>query len=137
MAQITITYKPAQVFAKDSATQQIFGVWNPATTASDNEAFNGTYYQTNVWDNGEFPYATSLEAFLASQVAHPGLVAALRSAYRAWEATYNEETGKYAESGSYTWETTDDNLLYVEELEGALEGQGFTFGPDSSSSAEG
>jgi len=124
MAQITITYTPAQVFAKDSDTQQIFGVWNPATTASDNEAFNGTYYQTNVWDNGEFPYATSLDAFLASQVAHPGLVAALRAAVR-------------AKDGQYIWETTDDNLLYVEELAGALKDQGFTFGPDSSSSAEG
>ena len=124
MAQITITYTPAQVFAKDSDTQQIFGVWNPATTASDNEAFTGTYYQTNVWDNGEFPYATTLDEFLASQVAHPGLVAALRAAVR-------------AKDGQYIWETTDDNLLYVEELEGALKEQGFTFGPDSSSSAEG
>lgn len=127
MATITITFTPAVPFKSDVATQQIFGVWNPATTASDNVAFKDTYYQTNVWDNGEFPYATSLEKFLAEQVAHPGLVAALRTAVRAWEATYNEETQKYAESGSYDWVATDDDALYVEELEGALKDQGFTF----------
>ena len=89
MATITITYTAPTQFASDSATQQIFGVWNPATTASDNAVFEGTYYDTNVWDNGEFPYATTLQAFLDSQVAHPGLVAALRAAVRA---------------GSYDWE---------------------------------
>ena len=122
MAQITITYTAPVQFANDVATQQIFGVWNPAATASDNAVFDGTYYDTNVWDNGEFPYATSLQAFLDSQVAHPGLVAALRAAARA---------------GSYTWETTDDNLLYVEELAPALEAQGFTFDTGAGSSGEG
>ena len=119
MATITITYTSATQFANDSATQQIFSVWNPAATASDNARFEGTYYDTNVWDNGEFPYATTLQEFLASQVAHPGLVAALRAAAR---------------SGSYTWETTDDNLLYVEELGPALASQGFTFDTGSGSS---
>jgi len=121
MATITITYTAPVVFEKDSATQQIFGVWNPATTASDNEVFADTYYQTNVWDNGEFPYATSLQAFLDSQVAHPGLVAALRAAVR---------------SGSYDWEASDAEALYVEELAPALADQGFTFG-GGSSDAEG
>ena len=123
MATITITYTPAVVFKNDSATQQIFGLWNPATTASDNPVFDGTYYQTNVWDNGEFPYATSLQAFLDSQVAHPGLVAALRAAVR-------------SESGTYDWAASDEDLLYVEELAPALADQGFTFGTGSSS-AEG
>lgn len=118
MASITITYTAPVVFASDSATQQIFSVWNPAATASDNVKFEGSYYDTNVWDNGEFPYATTLDAFMASQVAHPGLVAALRAA---------------AKAGSYTWETTDDNVLYVEELESALKDQGFTFATGSSS----
>ena len=71
---------------KDAAVQQIFSVWNPANTASDNAVFDGTYYDTNVWDKGEFAYAQSLEAFMASQVAHPGLVAALRAAVRAFDA---------------------------------------------------
>lgn len=125
MATITITFTPAVKFESDAAVQQIFGVWNPATTASDNQVFEGTYYQTNVWDNGEFPYATSLETFLAQQVAHPGLIAALRAAVRA----YDEDTGK----GVYEWVATDADALYVEELAGALADQGFTFGEGSGS----
>lgn len=123
MDNITITYTPAEVFEKDVATQQIFGVWNPATTASDNEVFKGTYYQTNVWDNGEFALATSLEKFLADQVAHPGLVAALRAAVR-------------AEGHTFVWEAPDGMALYVNELTPALEGQGFTL-VVGSGSAEG
>lgn len=123
MDTITITFTPAKVFAKDVPTQQIFGVWNPGTTASDNVAFKDTYYQTNVWDDGKFPYAETLEAFLASQVAHPGLVAALRAAVR-------------AEDHSYEWEAPDGEALYIEELSGALADQGFTF-VVGSGSAEG
>lgn len=120
MASITITYTAPVKFANDSATQQIFGVWNPATTASDNAVFEGTYYDTNRWDNGEFPYATSLQAFLDSQVAHPGLIAALRAAVRA---------------GSYTWEATDADALYIEEVAPALADEGFAFSVGGSSSA--
>lgn len=120
MATITITYTPAVQFANDSATQQIFAQWNPAATASDNAVFDGTYYDTNVWDNGEFPYATSLSAFLDSQVAHPGLIAALRAAVRAEEHTYE-------------WEASDDDVLYIEELGPALADQGFTFATGSGS----
>ena len=125
MATITITYTPVAGFVSDKATEQIFGVWNPATTASDNAVFNGTYYDTNVWDKGEFPYATSLEAFLASQVAHPGLIAALRAAVR----SFNADEG----TGVYNWETTDANVLYIEELTPALADQGFTFAVGSGS----
>ena len=110
MATITITYTAPTQFASDSATQQIFGVWNPASTASDNAQFEGTYYDTNVWDNGEFPYATTLQQFLDAQVAHPGLIAALRQAVKA---------------GSYEWVTTDDEALYANELNSALKEQGF------------
>lgn len=123
MDNITITYTPAEVFTQDIPTQQIFGVWNPATTASDNAAFDGTYYQTNKWDNGEFPYATSLEKFLADQVAHPGLVAALRAAVR-------------AEDHTFVWEAPDGMALYVNELAPALADQGFTL-EVGSGSAEG
>lgn len=130
MATITITYTPAVQFKNDAATQQIFAVWNPALTASDNDAFDGTYYQTNVWDNGEFAYAKSLETFLAQQVAHPGLIAALRAAVRNYAAT------KGATSGTYDWVATDEDALYVEELKGALKDQGFEFGPAGSGSGE-
>lgn len=125
MATITITYTAPVKFTSDSATQQIFNVWNPATTASDNAVFEGTYYDTNVWDNGEFPYATSLDAFLAQQVAHPGLIAALRAAVRALDA----DTG----TGVYNWEATDADVLYIEELTPALADQGFTFAAGSGS----
>lgn len=124
MATITITYTPVVPF-EANATQQIFSVWNPAKTASDDNNFAGTYYQTNVWDNGEFPYATSLETFLAQQVAHPGLVAALRTAVRA----FDEDTGK----GVYNWEATDADALYIEELGPALADQGFEFATGSGS----
>lgn len=122
MDLITITYTPASQFTKDAAVQQICSTWSPANTASDNEVFKDTYYQTNVWDKGEFAYADSLEAFLASQVAHPGLVAALRAAVR-------------ATTHSYEWEAPDGEALYVEELAPALEDQGFKFEVGSSSSS--
>lgn len=125
MATITITYTPVGTFAKDAATQQIFAEWNPAATASDNAVFDGTYYQTNVWDKGEFAYAQSLETFLAQQVAHPGLIAALRAAVRAYEAA--KATDATAKSGSYEWEATDADVLYIEELNPALADQGFSF----------
>lgn len=122
---ITITYKPTTTFVKDAATQQIFAVWNPALTASDNEVFDGTYYQTNKWDKGEFALAQPLEAFLASLVAHPGLVAALRAAVRAYDADAGE--------GSYEWEAPEGYALYMEEFAPALADQGFTFVAGASS----
>jgi hypothetical protein len=125
MATITITYTPAVQFTSDPSVEQIFATWNPANTASDNAVFDGTYYDTNVWDNGEFPYFQSLEAFMASQVAHPGLVAALRAAIRAYDA----EEGK----GVYNWAATDDDVLYIEELTPALADQGFAFAVGSGS----
>jgi hypothetical protein len=125
MATITITYTPVAAVVDNAATQQIFGVWNPATTASDNAVFADSYYQTNKWDNGEFAYATSLEAFLAAQVAHPGLVAALRTAVRAYEAAVKADPT--AKSGTYDWIATDADVLYIEELAPALADQGFEF----------
>lgn len=114
MATITITYAAPAALADGSATQQIFSVWNPAATASDNEKFEGTYYQTNVWDKGEFAPIETIEKFFMDQVAHPGLIAALRAAMR-------------AEDKSYAWDATADDVLYVEEISGALADQGFTF----------
>ena len=135
MATITITYTAPTVF-EAKATQQIFGVWAPATTASDNAAFNGTYYDTNKWDNGEFPYAETLDAFLAKQVAHPGLIAALRAAVRAYvpaTPAQGDTPAVPAKPGTYNWVATDADLLYIEELEPALKDQGFEFTPSSGS----
>ena len=119
MATITITYTPAVKFPK-GATQQIFAEFKPAATASDNAVFDGTYYDTNKWDNGNFPYATTLKEFLDSQIAHPGLIAALRAAVRAAD-------------GIYEWEATDADVLYIEELGPALKGEGFEFSTGSGS----
>ena len=125
MATITITYTPATKFASDAAVQQIFATWDPSKTASDNAVFAGKYYQTNKWDNGEFPYATSLETFMAQQVAHPGLIAALRAAVR----NYDADEG----TGVYEWAATDADALYIEEISPALADQGFTFAGGSGS----
>jgi hypothetical protein len=130
---ITITYKPT-VPVKANATEQIFAVWNPAATASDNEKFKNTYYQTNRWDKGEFALAQSLEAFLASLVAHPGLVAALRAAVRAYEADKQQETP--TGEGKYDWEAPDGYALYTQELTPALKDQGFTLAPKATTSEE-
>ena len=105
---ITITYTAiAEPAVK--AVQQICDVYYPANNASRNPEFDNTYYDTNVEGFGE---ATTLEAFMAQMVAHPGLVAALRAAIR---------------DGSYTYEGTDKDALYIGELKSALAPQGFTF----------
>ena len=119
MATITITYSAPTVF-EAKATQQIFAEFKPAATASDNTVFDGTYYDTNKWDDGEFPYAETLDEFLAKQVAHPGLIAALRAAAR-------------ADDGTYEWVATDADALYMEEFAPALAAQGFTFAVGSGS----
>lgn len=104
---ITITYTAIAAPASDFV-QQICDVYYPANNASRNPVFDGTYYDTNVEGFGE---ATTLEAFMAQMVAHPGLIAALREAVR---------------SGSYTYdEVTDDDVLYAKELKSALKSQGF------------
>lgn len=119
MATITITYT-APVQLKKGATQQIFAEFKPAATASDNPVFEGSYYDTNVWDNGEFQLADTLQAFLDAQVAHPGLVAALRAAMR-------------SKTGVYEWVATDADVLYIEELSSALKAEGFEFSTGSGS----
>lgn len=105
---ITITYTAITAPAAN-AVQQICDVYYPANNASRNPAFDDTYYDTNVEGFGE---ATTLEAFMAQMVAHPGLVAALRAAIK---------------DGSYTYEGTDKDALYIGELKDALASQGFTF----------
>ena len=115
MATITITYvKPVNVTAVPES--QICATYAPTNAAADNTVFDGTYYDTNVAGYGD---AMSAEAFWNAQVAHPGLVAALRAAMRA---------------GSYDWEATDADVQYVGEIAPALAEQGFTFGGSSSQS---
>jgi len=113
MATITITYT-APVDASVAPAAQICATFVPTNAAADAQAFDGTYYDTNV---GGFGDAMSLEAFFNAQVAHPGLIAALRAAMRA---------------GSYAWEATDADVQYVGEIAPALASQGFTFAGESS-----
>lgn len=104
---ITITYTAIAAPATEFV-QQICDVYYPANNASRNPVFDGTYYDTNVEGFGE---ATTLEAYMAQMVAHPGLVAALRAAIK---------------NGSFTYtEVTDDDILFAEELKSALKSQGF------------
>lgn len=112
MATITITYtKP--VDESVVPVSQICSVFVPTNAAADNMSetggIPGSYYDTNVPGYGT---CMSPEEFFNSQVAHPGLIAALRAAMRA---------------GSYDWEATDADVQYVGELAPALKDQGFEF----------
>lgn len=111
MATITITYtKP--VDSSVVPKNQICAIYVPSNAACDNAAFDGTYYDTNVPGYGA---GMTPEEFFNSQVAHPGLIAALRAAMRA------------APDGSYDWEATDADVQYVGEIAPALADQGFEF----------
>lgn len=114
MATITITYtKP--VDSSVVPKNQICAIYVPSNAACDNAAFDGTYYDTNVPGYGA---GMTPEEFFNSQVAHPGLIAALRAAMRA---------------GTYEWEATDADVQYVGEIAPALADQGFAFNPGSGS----
>lgn len=108
MATITITYtKPVDASVVPAA--QICATYVPGNAACDNAAFEDTYYDTNVDGYG---HGMTPEEFFNSQIAHPGLIAALRAAMRA---------------GSYDWEATDADVQYVGEIAPALADQGFEF----------
>ena len=112
MATITITYtKP--VDASVVPASQICAVFVPTNAAADNKSetggIPGSYYDTNVAGFGSLLTA---EEFFNQQVAHPGLIAALRAAMRA---------------GSYDWEATDAEVQYVGEIAPALAEQGFEY----------
>jgi hypothetical protein len=108
MATITITYV-APVATDEALKSQICATFVPTNAAADDTDFAGTWYDTNVYGIGD---AMGLDQFMAMQVAHPGLIAALRVAMRA---------------GTYDWTTTDEEVQYMEEFAPALEEQGFTF----------
>ena len=115
MATITITYtKPVDASVAPAA--QICATFAPTNAAADwtSGGIPGSYYDTNVDGFGD---GMSPEEFFNAQVAHPGLIAALRAAMRA---------------GSYAWEATDADVQYVGEIAPALADQGFEFDPGSS-----
>ena len=115
MATITITYtKPVDASVAPAA--QICATYAPTNAAADwtSGGIPGSYYDTN--EDG-FGYGMLPEDFFKAQVAHPGLIAALRAAMRA---------------GSYEWEATDADVQYVGEIAPALADQGFEFDTGSS-----
>lgn len=110
MASITITYTalvPAPV-----RSSEICATFVPTNAACDNIAAfdDDSYYNTNVYGFGE---GMKLEQFMAEQIAHPGIVAALRAAV-------------YAEDKTYTIaDATAEDVLYFGEMKNALAEQGF------------
>lgn len=127
MATITITYtKPVDSAAVPK--NQICAIYTPSNAACDNAAFDGTYYDTNVPGYGE---GMTAEEFFFKQIAHPGLIAALRAAMRAYKPAEGDTP---AVPGTYPWEATDADVQYVGEIAPALADQGFTFDAGSGSS---
>lgn len=108
--KIAITYTaPAKQAAHEVAP--ICALFMPTNAACDMDAFDGTYYDTNIQGYG---FGSELDDFLAMQVSHPGLVAAIKQAVK---------------DGSYTMETLDPSMkTMVHELNTALAAQGFKFG---------
>lgn len=119
MATITIAYT-APVAPQINRVADICATFQPTGAACDLPAFEGTYYDTNVYG---FDPATSLEEFMAAQVAHPGVVAALRAAMSAGEFVIEFPT--------------EDDILYYTELKPALVDQGFEITIDGGSGSEG
>ena len=116
MATITITYtKP--VDASVTPKNEICATFVPTNAAADNPVFAGytapdNYYDTNVPGYG---YGVTPEDFFKSQVAHPGLVAALKAAMRT-PGTAATWVGATAADEQYAAELKDTK---------ALESQGF------------
>ena len=103
---VTITYT-APVAPSAQVVDPICRMFLPNNAAADNAAYAGTYYDTNV---DGWTQATTLDDFMKSCVAHPGLIAALRKA---------------AADGTYTFETTQEEALFLGEVAPAVKDQGF------------
>lgn len=117
--QILITFDAAQVKAPDHPVAPISPIYVPTNAAADMEAFDGTYYDTNVYG---LDFGTAFEDFLAAQVSHPGLIAAMKKARK---------------DGSYTMTTEDPAMeTMVEELNVTFKGTGFSFSWSASESGE-
>ncbi len=108
MKSITITFTaPAAPAAQK--VDNICRVFVPENAAADNAVFEGTYYDTNV---AGWAVAETLEEFFNNSVAHPGLIAALKQAMK---------------NGTCTFEASDMDAIYMNEVSAALADQGFAF----------
>lgn len=110
--KITVTYNPSVVKEAEHEVASICALFQPDSAACDMEAFDGTYYDTNVKGCG---FGTEFEDFIAMQVSHPGLAAAMKAA---------------VEDESNTFEmVTEDAAMktMVAELNRAMAAAGFSF----------
>ncbi len=118
MAKITIAYTAPVAPRTAEPVAEICAVYRPTNAACDLPAFEGAYYDTNVYG---FTPAVSAEEYVAQMVAGPGIIAALRAAIA---------------NGEFVIEfPTEDDILYWSELAPAVKDQGFEVtieGSDSS-----
>ena len=122
MATITIAYTAPVAPAVAEPRAQICATFQPTNAACDltkddgSKIFADTYYDTNVFGP---EVATSIEEFMAAQVAHPGIIAALRAA---------------ANEGFFVYEdASTDDVLYWGEIKPAVEAFGYTVTIESGS----
>lgn len=118
MATITIAYT-APVAPVDRTVADICAMYDLKGAAADLPAFEGTYYDTNVW--GRDFAADEFIKFIGDQVAAPGMVAVLRAAMKASPKAYVIENA------------TQDQVLQYGELAPAVVDQGFTITVDDGS----
>ena len=118
---IAITFNADAVKAPDKhPVAPISPVYIPTNAASDMDVFDETYYDTNVYG---MDFGSEFDDFLAMQVSHPGLIAAMKKARK---------------DGSFTMTTLDPMMeTMVDELNVALAGSGFTFEWNGESGATG
>lgn len=110
--KIAITYDASAVKKQERESAPICAIYQPTNAACDMDAFEGTYYDTNVDGYG---FGTELEDFIATQVSHPGLIAAMKAAVE-------------DESHKFDMSVLDPAMkTMVAELNRAMEGSGFSF----------
>ena len=110
--KIAITFDAAAVKEQEREAATICATYQPTNAACDMDVFDDTYYDTNVKGYG---FGTELEDFLAMQVSHPGLVAAMKAAVD-------------SEDGTFEMETLDPSMkTMVEEMNRAMKSSGFSF----------
>lgn len=104
--KITIKYAQPEIDNARNDVTPICRMFQPDGCIADCDCAG--VYKTNVDGFGEVPMA--LADYIAAQVSHPGLVAALKQAMKA---------------GQYAFEGDEKAALYAAELTDALAAQGF------------
>ena len=117
--KIKITYDASKVEPNvndDRAVTEICDIFTPGNCAANMEVFEGTPYHNNTPGNRGYG-ENALEDYVAAQVSHPGIVAAVQKAI---------------ETGEYTYETDVPFAdVFVEGIGKALKGFGITVEVDN------